>query len=172
VGSLRLSRRDSAAVLAAGGERTGAWVIVAGDYANEGEPDVWIEVTAELPRETSPASSSRPYRTSTPDSPPGRLSTRCTPMTTKQSQQTIINVGLTTTVLAERFRTRCADLPKQAQVAWWQRTAYAWICSHPSCNDRAGVNYKTKRGARRGADSHAAEHRGAAVKEIADASDH
>jgi len=26
------------------GSRTGGWVIVAGDYAEEGEPDVWIEI--------------------------------------------------------------------------------------------------------------------------------
>lgn len=26
------------------GSRTGGWVIAAGDYAEEGEPDVWIEV--------------------------------------------------------------------------------------------------------------------------------
>ena len=26
------------------GARTGAWVVEAGDYAEEGEPDVWIEV--------------------------------------------------------------------------------------------------------------------------------
>jgi len=79
-----------------------------------------------------------------------------------------IQVGLTTTVLADRFRIRVADcLPKAAQDAWWQRTDYAWICSHPACKDRAGVNYKTARGARRGAEAHATEHPGSVIEEAA-----
>lgn len=78
---------------------------------------------------------------------------------------TVIRVGLTTTVLADRFRTRSAPrLPKEAQDAWWARTDYAWVCSHPACQDTAGVNYKTERGARKGADAHAKEHPGAHVE--------
>jgi hypothetical protein len=37
-----------------GGSRSQAWVIVAGDYASEGEPDVWIEVLdAEFPKDVA-----------------------------------------------------------------------------------------------------------------------
>jgi hypothetical protein len=79
-------------------------------------------------------------------------------------QPPVIRVGLTTTVLAHRFRTRVAHhLPPEQQAAWWQRTDYAWVCSHPACQDRAGVNYKTPRGAHRGATAHARDHSGATV---------
>jgi hypothetical protein len=73
--------------------------------------------------------------------------------------------GLTATLLAERFRARSAPhLSPEQQAAWWRRTDYAWICSHPGCKDRAGVNYKTPRGARQGAVTHAAEHPDATVE--------
>lgn len=73
-----------------------------------------------------------------------------------------IRVGLTTTVLGERFRARSAPhLTPMAQALWWERTDYAWACT--ACPDRAGVNYKTPKGAGRGANAHAAEHPGAKV---------
>lgn len=79
-----------------------------------------------------------------------------------------IRVGLTTTVLADRFRIRSAPhLAQAVQDAWWARTDFAWVCSHTECKDRAGVNYKTLRGACRGADAHATEHPGAVVQEEA-----
>lgn len=33
------------------GVRTHLWCIVAGDYADEGEPDIYIEVTGEYPKD-------------------------------------------------------------------------------------------------------------------------
>ncbi|GGP92231.1 hypothetical protein BKA00_000443 [Actinomadura coerulea] len=36
-----------------GGHRSGVWVIEAGDYADEGEPDLFIEVTAEFSRDVA-----------------------------------------------------------------------------------------------------------------------
>jgi len=35
------------------GHRTGLWIIDAGDYAHEGEADVYIEVTAEYPKDVA-----------------------------------------------------------------------------------------------------------------------
>lgn len=35
------------------GNRLGGWCVVAGDYADEGEPDVLIEVTAEYPQDVA-----------------------------------------------------------------------------------------------------------------------
>jgi hypothetical protein len=85
----------------------------------------------------------------------------------RAAQPPTIQVGLTTTVLAERFRTRSAPhLSPEQRAAWWRRTDYAWICSHASCKDRAGVNYQTPRGAHRGATTHAKEHPGATIKDL------
>jgi hypothetical protein len=33
------------------GKRTWLWPVVAGDYADEGEPDIYIEVTGEYPKD-------------------------------------------------------------------------------------------------------------------------
>lgn len=80
---------------------------------------------------------------------------------------TTIRFGLTKAVLGERFRARCAHLPQRTQDAWWERTDFGWVCTHDRCADTAGVNYKTARGARKGAEVHAAEHPGATVDEVA-----
>lgn len=76
---------------------------------------------------------------------------------------TTIDVGLTTTVLGDRFRSRAAaSLSDAARAAWWKRTDYAWVCS--ACPDTAGVNYNSARGAHLGAQAHAAAHPGAIVE--------
>ena len=87
----------------------------------------------------------------------------------------VVTYGRSVSVLADRFFKRVMpDWAEQATSeaayhervdAWLNRTDYAWICSARSCEDRAGVMYKTPAGAKRGAQAHASEHPGATVQQ-------
>ena len=75
----------------------------------------------------------------------------------------VVRYGLTTTVLADRFREHLAPLlPKTVQDARWQRTDYAWACT--SCPGTVSVKWPTLDDAHQDAVAHAHEHGGARVE--------